>query len=167
MKCALKRRILKQGLLNVQKKGVIFVSLNANKKFLIISFSIIFLVILLLPFATIYFLNNGNHYEKYIVNKYIPTHLVAMGYTADDIIEQSYIQPKHMINNSVFHGHYMVVFKDEPELEYLYGVTKRGGNVVQFCEKEVLIEKNTYGDMTTEKTNHSQKECISYLENRN
>jgi hypothetical protein len=141
-------------------------SLITNKKFLIITISIILIIILLVPFATISILNYGNPYEKYIVNKYIPTHLETMGYTDDDLIKQSYIQPKHGINNSVYHGHYMVIFKDEPQLEYLYGVTKRGKNVVQFCEKETLIAKNTYGDMTIEKTNHSEKECIGYLENR-
>jgi hypothetical protein len=142
------------------------VSFVTNKKFLInliITFSIIFLVFYL---GLSYILNYGNPYERYIVNKYIPDHLETMGYTDADIVKQSYIQPKHGINNSVYHGHYMVVFKDEPQLEYLYGVTKEGKEVVQFCEKETLIAKSTYGDMTTEKTNHSEKDCIGYLENR-
>ncbi|MFC0561525.1 DUF3139 domain-containing protein [Halalkalibacter alkalisediminis] len=140
--------------------------LFTNKKLFIIILSIIFIGIVLVPIVTIYFLNNGNPYEKYIVNKYIPAHLEKSGYTDDDIIKQSYIQPKHGINNSVYHGHYMVVFKDEPQLEYLYGVKKRGKKVVQFCEKKTLIAENTYQDMTTEKTNHSEKECIGYLDNR-
>jgi hypothetical protein len=148
------------------RKGCGVMGLFTNKKFIITILSIIFIGIMSVPFATLYILNNGNPYEKHIVNKYIPAHLEKMGYTDDDIIKQSYIQPKHGINHSVYHGHYMVVFQDEPQFEYLYGVTKKGKNVVQFCEKETLITENTYGEMTTEKTNHSESECIGYLENR-
>ncbi|MFJ5625510.1 DUF3139 domain-containing protein [Peribacillus loiseleuriae] len=118
-------------------------------------------------FVTIYLLNNGNPYHNYLVNKHIPAHLEQLGYTDEDIVEQHMIAPKHGVNHSVYHEHYMVIFKDEPQLEYLYGVTKKGKNVVQFCEKETLIAKNTYGYMTTEKTNHSESECIGYLDNRN
>ncbi|WP_236035271.1 DUF3139 domain-containing protein [Alkalihalobacterium elongatum] len=140
--------------------------LLVNKRFLIIILSFLLIAIVSVPFAFLYVLNNGNPYESYLVNKYIPSHLEEMGYSDDDILEQSYIEPKHSINNSVYHGHYKVIFKDEPQLEYLYGVTKKGKQVVQFCEKETLIINNTYGDMTTEKTNHSENECIGYLENR-
>lgn len=137
-----------------------------NKKFLLPILSFILIGIAAAPFALIYILNNGNPYEKYIANKYIPAHLEKMGYTDEDIIKQSYVEPKYRINNSVYHGHYIVAFREEPQLEYLYGVTKRGKEVVQFCEKDTLIAQNTYGAMTTEKTNHSEKECIGYLENR-
>ncbi|MBP3950236.1 DUF3139 domain-containing protein [Bacillus sp. YZJH907-2] len=119
-----------------------------------------------IPFAFIYVLNNGNPYERYLANKYIPSHLEDMGYGEEDILKQLYIETKHSINNNVYHGHYKVIFKDEPQLEYLYGVTKNGKNVVQFCEKETLITSNTYAEMTTEKTIHSEQECIGYLDNR-
>lgn len=133
-----------------------------KKKFLIISLS----MIVLIPIVVVYILNNGNPYEEYIVNKNVPAHLEKMGYTDEDIIKQSYVQPKHTINSDFYHGHYMVVFKDEPHLEYLYGVTKEEKKVVQFCEKETLIDENMYGEMTTEKTIHSESECMGYLENR-
>ncbi|MGE8078297.1 DUF3139 domain-containing protein [Peribacillus loiseleuriae] len=130
-------------------------------------FGSLLLIILSIPFVIIYLLNNDNPYDKYLVNKYIPLHLEKMGYLEDDIMKQSYIQPKHGINYDVYQqGHSMVVFKDEPQFEYLYGVTKRGKEVIQFCEKESLIAENHYGDMNTTKTNHSEKECIGYLDNR-
>ncbi|MFV8830561.1 DUF3139 domain-containing protein [Alkalihalobacterium sp. APHAB7] len=137
-----------------------------KKNVVIIILTIVFLGMVSIPFAFIYVLNNGNPYHKYLVHKYIPSHLEEMGYSDEEILKQSYMETKHTINNSVYHGHYKVIFKDEPQLEYLYGVTKRGKNVVQFCEKETLITSNTYGEMTTEKTNHSEKKCIGYLDNR-
>lgn len=123
-------------------------------------------MIVLIVIVAVFILNNGNPYEKYIVNKKVPAHLQKMGYTDADIIEQSYIQPKHTINNSVYHSHYKVVFKDEPHLEYFYGVTKKDKKVVQFCEKDTVIADHTYGEMTTEKTIHSENECLGYLEKK-
>ncbi|WP_343031591.1 DUF3139 domain-containing protein [Metabacillus lacus] len=123
---------------------------------------VFFLGLISIPFAFLYVLNNGNPYERYLVSKYLPTHLEELGYSDEDILNQSYIETKHSINNSVYHGHYRVVFKDEPHLEYLYGVTRGRKNVVQFCEKEILIS----GERTTDKNNHSEKNCIGYLDNR-
>ncbi|WP_225229532.1 DUF3139 domain-containing protein [Paenibacillus gallinarum] len=114
-------------------------------------------------FVTLYLLNNGNPYHNYLINKYIPAHLEQLGYTDDDIVEQHMIAPKHGVNQSVYHAHYLVNFKDEPQLEYLYGLTKKGKNVVQFCEKR----GTHYKDDTIEKTKHSESECIGYLDNRN
>ncbi|MCM3716467.1 DUF3139 domain-containing protein [Halalkalibacter oceani] len=119
------------------------------------------------PFAMIYLLNNGNPYHNYLINKHIPAHLEQVGYTEDDIVKQHRIEPKHGINRTVYHAHYRVIFQDEPQLEYLYGLTKKGKNVVQFCEKNTLIDGVAhYGEPTTEKTAHSEEECIGYLDNR-
>jgi hypothetical protein len=62
-----------------------------------------------------------------------------------------------------------VIFKDEPQLEYLYGLTKKGKSVVQFCEKNKVMDRNgiRYVEQTIDKTNHSESECIGYLDNRN
>ena len=90
----------------------------------------------------IYLLNNGNPYHNYLVNKYVPAHLEQLGYTDEDIVEQHIIAPKSAANHSVYHPRYMVIFKDEPQLEYLYGLTKKKKNVVQFCEKIKVVDKN-------------------------
>lgn len=124
------------------------------KKVLIVLFVI--LAILLTPKLVIYYLNNGNPYHKYLMNKYVPNHLEEQGYSDNDIIEQKYIDPKHPVNKKIYHGHYLVVFKDEPDLEYFYGVTKLKKRVVQFCEKS----KNR-SNYITEKTLHSESECIT------
>lgn len=138
-----------------------------TKKRLLIVSGIIGLVSI--PFVMIYLLNNGNPYHNYLVNKYVPAHLEQLGYTDEDIVEQHIIAPKSAANHSVYHPRYMVIFKDEPQLEYLYGLTKKEKNVVQFCEKIKVVDKNggRYEDMTIEKTNHSESECLGYYDNRN
>jgi len=115
--------------------------------------------VLVTPMIVIYFLNNGNPYHRYLVNKYIPKHLEEQGYSDSDIAEQRYVDPKHTLNRKVYHGHYLVVFKDEPELQYFYGVTKFKKDVVQFCEKS---GKNN--ESVTEKTHHSESECIDQFD---
>ncbi|MED4082958.1 DUF3139 domain-containing protein [Halalkalibacterium halodurans] len=134
-----------------------------KKKIIFLLISLILVTFIAVPFVLIYILNHGNPYEKFIVTKNVSTHLEAMGYTDDDLLNQSYIEPKYLINDSVYHGHYKVVFADEPHLEYLYGVTKRDKEVVQFCEKETFIEESSYWERTTEKTNHSEDECTDYM----
>ncbi|MDV2884530.1 DUF3139 domain-containing protein [Alkalihalophilus pseudofirmus] len=136
------------------------------KRILLIMFSLLAAAVILIPISLFYILNNGNPYHKHLVNKHIPQHLEELGYSEEDIIEHAYLQPKHLINNDVYHGHYKVVFADEPQLEYLYGVTKKGKNVVQFCEKETLLGPRHYGEMTTDESNHSEEFCIGYFDNR-
>lgn len=133
------------------------------KVFYIIMATVIILI-LLAPFLLIYLLNNGNPYEKFLVNKYIPTHLEKMGYKEKDIKKQNYVEPKHLINKDFYHGHYMVVFNDEPSITYYYGISKKGKNVKQFCEKDVLINGVIHG--LSEITKHSETACVNSLDNR-
>lgn len=119
------------------------------------------LAVIAAPFITIYFLNNGNPYHKYLVQKYIPEHLEEVGYKDSDIQQQSYSQPKHTISKEVYHGHYAVTFNDEPDLQYYYGVTKKGKNVVQFCSKH-----HASGESITTETKHSEKDCIDQFSNK-
>lgn len=126
-----------------------------------------FLVLMvLIPMGYIYLLNNDNPYEKYIVEKYVPEHLEKMGVKASDMERELYVQPKHLINNDFYQGHYYVTFKDDPKHVYYYGVKKKGKDVVQFCEKETVISEYEYGDMTTKKTTHSEPSCAGYYDNR-
>jgi hypothetical protein len=122
-------------------------------------------VIIAVPFCFIYFLNNGNPYTKYVANKLVPVYLEEEGYTKEDIKLASYIEPKYVINRDFYHGHYMVVFKDEPNLTYFYGVTKKEKHVIQFCEKDKQLP-----DFSTEtvesRTKHSENKCVKSLDNR-
>lgn len=136
-----------------------------SKKIAKLILIIIFIGVVASPFIIIYFLNNGNPYHTYLVNKHIPAHLEELGYTDEDILKQNMIAPKLAVNRSVYYEHYRVIFEDEPEVEYLYGLTKKGKNVVQFCEKNTVIDEITH--LITKKTKHSEKECINYLENKN
>lgn len=127
---------------------------------------IIMLMIVALPFICLYFLNNGNPYTNYIADKYIPTYLVENGYTENDIYESHYIEPKNIINKDFYHGHYMVIFNDELDITYYYGVTKRGKHVKQFCEREKLLP-NGVTEFAEGETKHSEAGCVKSLDNRN
>lgn len=98
----------------------------------------IILIIVLVPFGFFYVLNNGNPFTNYIADKNVPKYLEEKGYTENDIKESHYVEPKHIINKDFYHGHYMVIFKDEPDMTYYYGITKKGKQVKQFCENEVF-----------------------------
>ena len=63
----------------------------------------------------------------------------------------------------------MVRFTDEPEMTYYYGVSKKGKQVKQFCERnwhgatswepiEYYDKKNT--------SKHLEKDCVNSLDNR-
>ena len=81
------------------------------------------------PIWVFYVLNNPNPYTKYIADKNVPVYLEEKGYTEKEIEESHYVEPKYLINNDYYHGYYMVVFKDEPDTTYYYGISKRGKQV--------------------------------------
>lgn len=74
---------------------------------------IIFILIIAIPVAFLDVLNNGNPYTKYLVNKFVPTHLADKGDTTGIFTKAHYVEPKNLINKEFYHGHYMVIFKDE------------------------------------------------------
>ncbi|MFJ8458229.1 DUF3139 domain-containing protein [Lysinibacillus xylanilyticus] len=88
-----------------------------------------------MPIGFIYVLNNGNPYTKYIANKYVPKYLEEQRYTDDKIKESHYVEQKHLINKDFYHGHYMVIFKDEPNTTYYYGITKKRNKFSNFVKK--------------------------------
>jgi len=121
--------------------------------------------VLLVPVSFLYVLNNGNPYTKYIISRYVPAHLKEKGYNKNDFKENNYGEFKYLINKDFYQGEYMVIFKDEPNLTYYYGVTKKGKEVKQFCEKDILL-KDGVTDLLEGKTKHSEEQCISSLKNR-
>lgn len=136
------------------------------KKGIWIAISVILLLIIATSFVFIYLLNNGNPYTKYLANKNVPVYLEEQGYTESDIEESHYVEPKHIINKDFYQGHYMVVFKDEPDVTYYYGITKKGKQVKQFCEKDKLLPDGIT-DIIEGETKHSEGNCINSLSNRN
>ena len=119
-----------------------------------------------LPYAIVYLLNNGNPYTKYIANSHVPVYLESKGYTENDIEESHYVEPKHSVNKDFYHGHYMVIFKDEPVVTYYYGITKKGKQVKQFCEKYEL-SFDVVEDTIEKEAKHDEEECVNSLDNRN
>ncbi|WP_102028940.1 DUF3139 domain-containing protein [Salirhabdus sp. Marseille-P4669] len=139
--------------------------MNKREKISLIISLMVIIIIVAIPVYFIYSLNNGNPLHKYITNKYIPPYLEEKGYTDTDFQEIGYVQPKHTINNDFYHGHYMVVFKDEPDTTYYYGVTKKGKEVHQFCEKDRETSDGVNYSIETG-SKHSEETCINSLENR-
>jgi len=132
------------------------------KKSVWIVISLILLLIIASPSVLIYFLNNGNPYTKYLADKHVPLYLEEKGYTEDEIEEAHYVEPKHVINKEFYQGHYMVIFKDEPNITYYYGIKKKQKLVKQFCEKDILSADGVT-DISEEKTKHSEKDCANSL----
>ncbi|PLS19749.1 hypothetical protein CVD28_00615 [Bacillus sp. M6-12] len=117
------------------------------------------------PYAVSYYLNHGNPYHQYMVNKYIPPYIEEQGYTKEDIEMAGYIEPKYLINRDYLHGHYEVVFKDELDITYFYGVEKWNHKVKQFCERDTLRPDGVI-DITKGNTKHLEKDCINSMDNR-
>ena len=137
-----------------------------KKKTMLFALIFIVLIIVAVPMAFFYVLSNGNPYTNYLTDKKVPKYLEEKGYTADDIEESHYVEPKLSINEDFYHGHYMVNFKDEPNVTYYYGITKKGKQVKQFCEKDKLFADGVTESIES-KTKHSEENCISSLDNRN
>ena len=118
---------------------------------------IIGICVIVVPLLFIFVLNNGNPYTKYIVEKHVPNHLEQQGYTEKDLREQVYVEPKEASHDGFYQGQYQVVFKDEPNITYYYGVAKKGKEVQQFCEKEIV--QNDATEYITTTTKHSESNC--------
>ena len=137
-----------------------------KKKNMWFAMGIIILIIAAIPLGFIYVLSNGNPYTNYIADKNVPVYLEENGYTENDIEESRYVEPKHIINNDFYQGHYMVIFQDEPDVTYYYGITKKGKQVKQFCEKDKISSDGVTGIVETE-TKYSEKKCVNSFGNRN
>jgi Protein of unknown function (DUF3139) len=135
-----------------------------TKKALLL-WSVFLLIIVGIPYAFIYVLNNGNPYDKYMVHKYIPSYMKEQGYKEEDMKLAGYIEPKYLINKDYLHGHYEVVFKDEPHITYFYGVKKWNHEVKQFCERD-QVRPDGVIDIVTEDTKHLEGDCINSMDNR-
>lgn len=126
---------------------------------------LIIVTIIASPLIAIYVLNNGNPYTKLLTSFYVPQAIEEFGYSEEDILRMEYFETKHVINKDFYHGHYLVIFKDEPNVAYYYGLKKRGKDVVQFCEHVRVDEQGFLRDRISGGA-HSDKACISSLDNR-
>lgn len=121
---------------------------------------LIVLSILIFIAGVLYILNNGNPYTNYFFNEKMPSYLEEKGYSDEDIQSQ-YINTVStgFHNKDYYSGLYRVVFKDELNTSYYYAIKKKGKSVAQLCEKE-MYKNNLYAIETTEKTKHSENNCI-------
>ena len=89
----------------------------------------------------------------------MPPYLEQKGYSDEDILQQDIVGGFNH-SEDYYYETYRVIFKDDPDLSYYYGIKKRGKSVDQYCEKETL-ENNIYTIGITEKTKHSEEKCIN------
>lgn len=122
------------------------------------------IIVLAIPTVLLYVLNNGNPYTEFIVNQHVPNYLKEKEMTQDRIKKSLYVEPKYLINRDFHHGHYMIIFKDEPDITYYYGLTKKGKQVKQFCEKDKESSDGT--NIIENRTKHSEKKCVRMFDHR-
>lgn len=131
---------------------------------------IVFGILVLLPVGGFYLLNFGNPIHQLIANRYVPEYLSKQGYSDEEIAKAHFVESKHLINKDFYHGHYLVRFTDEPEMSYYYGVTKKGKDVKQFCERDwhgaTIGEPIDYYNKNN-KSKHLETDCVNSLDNRN
>ncbi len=137
--------------------------MNRNRLSALITM-IIVLTVLAVPTVFLYVLNNGNPYTRYIVSQHVQNYLKEKEMTQDMIKKSHYVEPKYLINRDFYHGHYMVIFKDEPDITYYYGVTKKGKQVRPFCEKDKV--SSDVANIIEGSTKHTEKKCVNMFNNR-
>ena len=129
-------------------------------KKIIIGLSIFICLIGVSIYIVLYILSNGNPYTKYLAEKNIPEYLNEKGYSDSDLKAAYYTEPKAATSYTFYQGRYLVIFADEPEITYYYGITKNEKKVFQFCDREILLP-NGVTDVVTEKTKHSEEDCLN------
>ncbi|MCM3576364.1 DUF3139 domain-containing protein [Mesobacillus subterraneus] len=113
-------------------------------------------------------MNNGNPIHECITNRHITEYLKEQGYSNAELANAHFVAPNHSINKDFYYGHYMVKFKDDPEFTYYYGVTKRGKEVKQFCERNWIYsttKQTNYYDKKN-KSKHLEDDCVNRLDNK-
>ncbi|KAB2331328.1 DUF3139 domain-containing protein [Bacillus mesophilum] len=137
-------------------------------KYFIWTVAVVCIALLLPPLVVIYFLNNGNPIHEYLTDKYIPAYLEEQGYSDDELASSHSVYPNISINKDFYHGHYMVKFKDEPEFTYFYGLTKKGKEVKQFCERNWIYstQKPTNYYDKKNKSKHLENDCVYLYDNQ-
>ena len=136
-----------------------------KKKMIWSALVLVVLFVVAAPLGFLYILNYGNPYTNVLADSIVPKYLEEKGYAKNDIEELHYVEPKHIINKDFYHGHYMVIFKDEPDMTYYYGIHKKGEQVKQFCEKDRLAS-NGVTETIERETKHSEEKCVNSLDNR-
>ncbi|UNL83198.1 DUF3139 domain-containing protein [Priestia koreensis] len=116
-------------------------------------------VMILTPVGyVIYALNNGDPYENYVLDKYVPSYLTEQGYEEKDIKEKiiTYLGG----NDSYFESKYRVEFNDEPGVYYFYAVKLYGKQVSQLCFQESIYDPSIKNHIP-ETGLHKEKNCTS------
>lgn len=133
---------------------------NTKNKPAILLISLVILILIAVPIAGLFIISDGHPYDMYMVNKAAAAHLENNGYTKDDILEAHYVHGSNLEEEDYYAGQYMVVFNDEPDITYYYGVSKENHHVAQIAEKDCTLEDGTL-KTTTNTTKHTEDHCIT------
>jgi len=136
---------------------------HAKRNPAIFIIGLVIMIILLVPISWVYIISDGHPYSMFLINKTATAHLEDRGYSKDDMFESHYVHENNMGNNNYCKGQYMVVFQDELDVVYYYGVTKDNHEVVQLAEKEITLE-NEEIEFTSKHTKHTEEHCVESKE---
>lgn len=131
-----------------------------KKKILLGVVIVLLLIVFGVPASFLYILQNGNPYTRYLADKHIPEYLENQGYTKKDFKDAHYAEVNYSVNKKIYSGMYDVIFNDETNVIYSYGITRKGKDVVQLCEIQ-----GVHAQPVT-KAIHSEESCVKSLENR-
>src|SRR5690625_1904867 len=114
-----------------------FRKLRWRHGFLTLMYLAIFFVVIS-PFYYVYYINNGiPPLDRWIESQTID-HLEAAGISEDDIADRKVVRPYYATHKDYYKANVLVSFRDDPNVYYIYGKEKFFGEVVQFCEKEIV-----------------------------
>mgnify|MGYP001470669048 CR=1 FL=1 len=111
------------------------------------------------PFFYIYYVNNGIPVFDDWIEEATITHLEAAGYSDDDIEEYKIVRPNYETNDDYYKAHVFVSFKSNPGVYYIYGKEKYFGDIVQFCEKEIVLARGN--ELVREVMDYSEDSCVA------
>ena len=91
----------------------------------------IILIIVAIPFGFFYVLNNGNPCTKYLADEMFQF-IWRKKVHRNEIEESHYVEPKYLINNGYYHGHYWLSLKVNLIQPIITEYPKKGNRLSNF-----------------------------------
>lgn len=125
-------------------------------------FTFIYTALLLLvisPFFYIYYVNNGVPIFDERLEAATIDHLESVGLSEEEISNAKIVRPPYDTHQDYYKAHVFVSFVDDPDVYYIYGKEKYFGDIVQYCEKEVVLPKGN--ELVLEAMSYDEDGCVS------
>ncbi|MBR7554771.1 hypothetical protein ACFFJI_04465 [Allobacillus sp. GCM10007491] len=117
------------------------------------------LLLVVSPFFYIYYVNNGMPIFDERLEAATIDHLKSVGLSEDEIADSKVVRPNYETDENYYKAHVFVSFVDDPDTYYIYGREKYFGDIVQYCEKEVIFPKGH--QLVREAMSYNERGCIS------